>query len=61
VFPAVDGRCSSLLEADVLYLVRCIIHVPPWKDMFITVPEKVNRRAYRDAVFVTRNGAALKI
>jgi len=38
-------------EADVPYPVRYLINAPPWKDIFITVPEKIDLRAYRNAVF----------
>jgi hypothetical protein len=38
-------------EADVPYPVRYLINAPPWKDIFITVPEKIDPRAYKNAVF----------
>jgi hypothetical protein len=38
------------LEADVPYPVRYLINAPPWKDIFITVPEKIDLRAYKNAI-----------
>jgi hypothetical protein len=38
-------------EADVPYPVRYLINAPPWKDIFITVPEKIDLRAYKNAGF----------
>jgi hypothetical protein len=38
------------LEADVPFPVRYLINAPPWKDIFITVPEKIDLRAYKNAV-----------
>ena len=39
------------LEADVPFPVRYLINAPPWRDIFITVPEKIDLRAYKNAVF----------
>jgi hypothetical protein len=39
------------LEADVPFPVRYLINAPPWKDIFITVREKIDLRAYKNAVF----------
>lgn len=38
------------LEADVPFPVRYLIKAPPWRDIFITVPEKINLRVYKNAV-----------
>lgn len=38
------------LEADVPFPVRYLINAPPWRDIFITVPEKIDLRAYKSAV-----------
>jgi len=38
------------LEADVPFPIRYLINAPPWKDIFITVPEKIDIQAYKNAV-----------
>jgi hypothetical protein len=38
------------LEDDVPFPVRYLINAPPWRDIFITVPEKIDLRAYKNAV-----------
>ncbi|KAM0703809.1 hypothetical protein Q7P35_009748 [Cladosporium inversicolor] len=39
------------LEADVPFPVRYLINAPPWKDIFITVPERIDLRDYKNAIF----------
>jgi hypothetical protein len=38
------------LEADVPFPIRYLINAPPWKDIFITVPAKIDLQAYKNAV-----------
>lgn len=39
------------LEADVPFPVRYLINAPPWRDIFITVPKRIDLGAYKNAVF----------
>lgn len=45
-------RYAADLEADVPFPVRYLINAPPWRDIFITVPEKIDLRAYKNAVLM---------
>lgn len=45
------AQYAADLEADVPFPVRYLINAPPWKDIFITVPEKIDLRAYKNTIF----------
>lgn len=38
------------LDADVPFPVRYLITAPPWKDIFITAPHKIDLGTYKKAV-----------
>ena len=44
------AQYAADLEADVPFPVRYLINAPPWRDIFITVPERIDLRAYKNAV-----------